>query len=201
MALQKRIVVFIDNSNVYRRLFDINKTGQKWPIKYDPLFLSRKLAGNRELVGVKFYCSPPPAHLQNDGENSEKKYWAQIGYYEAIKKLDLVEFKQGFLTGGKGNLTEKNLDTQIVTDLMAGAYKDTYDTAIICSNDGDFQSAILAVREMGKRVEVSYFKGSASYALMKSCDLTRRSRKSYYAWLDCGCEPKTAEEDSDNSQN
>lgn len=61
----KRVAVFIDNSNVYKGLAGhIRDFPGQWSVKqYDPLILSQKLAGDRQLVAVYFYCAPPPASL------------------------------------------------------------------------------------------------------------------------------------------
>jgi len=180
MSETNRVMTFIDNSNVYGSIRDLYRVDKSWVKSYDPLELSKKLAGDRDLVGVNFYCAPPPPYLQQDGEESEQKYWYQMDYYESIKKLPLVTFKLGYLTGPRDNLSEKNVDTQIVADMIVQANQNKYDTAILCSNDGDYSSAIQAVKEMGKRVEVMYFKGMCSYSLIRECDVQRRARMSHF---------------------
>ena len=49
--------------------------------------------------------------------------------------------------------------------IMEGAYLNHYDTLIIVSSDGDFESSVRKVRDIGKRVEVLYFKNHFSQSL------------------------------------
>jgi uncharacterized LabA/DUF88 family protein len=44
-------------------------------------------------------------------------------------------------------MVEKGVDTQIVTDLFAGAINRTYDVAILVSNDSDFCPAIETIQD------------------------------------------------------
>ena len=67
--------------------------------------------------------------------------------------------------------------------MVAHAALGQYDTAILVANDGDYLSAITNAKKLGKRVELLFFRGYLSGALKKSCDLTRRARKSFFELL------------------
>lgn len=175
-----RVAVFIDNSNVFKRLEELNRIDANWVKSYNPRTLSKKLSGARELVTIQFYCSPPPTHLFKD---RPKVYWQQVSYYEAVKKLKGVEVKYGELKGFGKSLVEKNLDTQMTADIVVMAYENKYDTAIVVSNDGDFQSAVQKAKGVGKKVEVAYFKGYVSMGLKQYADISRRLRQSYFEEL------------------
>ncbi|MFH1290559.1 MAG: NYN domain-containing protein, partial [Nanoarchaeota archaeon] len=54
------------------------------------------------------------------------------------------------------------------------AYNKAYDTAILVSSDGDFVPAILAVKEIGKKVENIGFETKFSYHLKQECDRFRK---------------------------
>jgi len=178
-----RVSVYIDNSNVFKLIEDINKSlpsPLKWSKSYDPLFLANVLAGPRQLVKTNFYCTPPPEYLKSKlTKDGHKIYWIQTSYFEEIKKMKDVELKYGYLTGPIDDLHEKNLDSQIITDMQKHAYADVYDTAVLVAGDGDYLSVVRAVKETGKRVELVYFGGHGSMSLMQECDLTRRFRKSF----------------------
>ena len=176
-----RVAVYIDNSNVFKNIKSIRLNGNKdWTQLYDPLKLAEKLAGNRELVAVYFYCVPPPAWLLSEGEESKQRHATASRYYSAVEKLPKVELKYGYLQGDKSNPHEKNVDTQISSDMVANAALGQYDTAILVSNDGDYLSAITNTKKLGKRVELLFFRGYLSGALRKSCDLTRRARNTHF---------------------
>ena len=139
----KRVAVFIDNSNVFHHIYDIRKADKSWVALYNPLILAQKLAGNRNLVFVGFYCVRPPSYLLSGSQEEQKKYNLTQRYYGQIEKLPNVSIKFGDLKGTKGQLQEKNLDTQLATDMVAMAAFDKYDVAILVSNDGDYKSAIV----------------------------------------------------------
>ena len=85
-----------------------------------------------------------------------------------------------YLQGSKSALLEKNVDTQISSDMVLHAALGHYDTAILISNDGDYTSALENVKKLGKRVEVLFFKGYFSGSLRNASDLTRRARRVFF---------------------
>lgn len=181
---QKRIAVFIDNSNVFHNINDIRKSDREWVCLYDPLVFAKKIAGNRKLVYVGFYCVRPPSYLLKENDKSSKRYNTTQKYYGEIEKLSLVKVKYGDLKGSRGELQEKNLDTQLSTDMVAMAALNEYDVAILVSNDGDYRSAVENTKRFGKKIETVFFKGSLSMSLREVSDITRRARRSFFKKLD-----------------
>lgn len=181
---QKRVAVFIDNSNVFHNIHDIRKSDPNWVCLYDPLLLAKKLAGQRNVVYVGFYCVRPPSYLLAGDEGEKMRYNTTQRYYGKIEKLSGVAVKYGDLKGTKGQLQEKNLDTQLATDMVAMAALNEYDVAILVSNDGDYKSAAENTKRFSKKIEAVFFKGGLSMALRESCDITRRARRSYFTKLD-----------------
>lgn len=172
----KEVMVFIDNSNVFKYLESLNKVDKNWCKAYDPQYLAKKLVGDkRKLKKVLFYCSPPPKQLLKTKPTSYKR---QMSYYNKVEKLDKVEVKYGTLTRNDGVLSEKNLDTQLIANLLS--LVDEYDDAIIVSNDGDYVSGVEGVKLKGKKVENAYFRGSLSMDLKRVIDVPRRLRQSYF---------------------
>lgn len=175
-----KVSVFIDNSNIFKTIKKVKEIDNRWNYFYDPLELGKKLAGNRELVAVKFYCVHPPAYLLGEDEAHKNKYIITERYYAAIEKLPLVEVKYGDLKGGKGDTQEKNLDTQLSSDLVADAALSKFDVAILVSNDGDYVSAAKNAKQFGKKIEVIFFRGRCSMNLKQVADINRRARLSYF---------------------
>lgn len=176
-----RISVYIDNSNVFKNIQTIRRNGDKsWVQLYDPLKLAKILCGNRELSEVHFYCVPPPAWLLTEGQAGKERHATALRYYDAVSKLPQVQLKYGYLQGGRKNPLEKNVDTQLATDMVAHAALGKYDVAILVANDGDYMSALKNTKQLGKKVELLFFKGYVSGALRKECDLLRRARRSYF---------------------
>lgn len=181
-----KIGVFIDNSNVFRSLVNMKSNDPEWECLYDPLKLSRKIAGNRELVNISFHCTNPPAYLMKsdeDGGNEEARFKHRRAkqYYSAIEKMDLMEVKYGSLKfDSDGVPREKGLDTALSIAMSNGAVFDEYDVAVLVANDGDYLPAIEIVKKLGKKVELVYFKNGLSMNLKKLADVSRRARRSWF---------------------
>ncbi|MDP2951180.1 MAG: NYN domain-containing protein [bacterium] len=183
MSNLKRVAVFIDNSNVFHHIYEIRKTDINWVSLFDPFILAQKLAGERNLVYVGFYCVRPPAYLLDGTKKEQEKYNLTQKYYGEIEKLPSVSIKFGDLKGTRGQLQEKNLDTQLATDMVAMAALDKYDVAILVSNDGDYKSAIENTKLFNKKIENLFFKGSLSMSIDGKCDIKRRARRSFFVRL------------------
>ena len=178
-----RIAVFIDNSNVYKYLNGLKKTDKKWVCLYDPLKLAKKLAGNRTLVAIYFYCTPPPFQMLKTPKGKEK-YSIQTKYYTAIQKLSGIEVRFGNLQGAGEELKEKNLDTQLTADMISLAAQNVFDTAVLVSNDRDYVSALEPTKNIfGKKIELLYFKGFISNSLWRLADVPRKARPSFFERL------------------
>ena len=175
-----RISVYIDNSNVFKNLKKVRDIDRTWIQLYDPLELAKAVVGNRQLEKVYFYCVPPPPWLLAEGPESKKKHAMAMRYYAAVGKLSNVEVKYGYLQGDKSAPLEKNVDTQISSDMVVHAALGHYDTAILISNDGDYTSALNNVKLLGKRIEVVFFKGYFSGSLRNASDLIRKARRSFF---------------------
>lgn len=182
---KERVAVFIDHTNVFKRIEEIEKADGNWkPLKlYNPHYLAERMAGNRTLVAVHFYCAPPPAYYLHGGKVFEDKYWKQLSYYEEIKKLPKIDLFLARLQGGKGNLREKGLDTKLNTDLVLYAGQDKYDTALLVSNDGDYYPGLEGVKQLGKKIELAYFRGKCSMNTRQLADVSRRLRMVYFTRL------------------
>ena len=177
---KKRVAVFIDNSNVFHNLYDFRKSDASWVCLYDPFLLAKRLAGERKLFYTGFYCVRPPSYLIAGSEEDKRRYNITQKYYGLIEKNPSITVKYGDLKGGIGALQEKNVDTQLGTDMVAMAALNQYDVAILVSNDGDYRSAVENTKRFSKKIELLFFRGSASMSLRSVCDITRRARLSFF---------------------
>jgi uncharacterized LabA/DUF88 family protein len=173
----ERVKVFIDNSNMYKCLAELYSSDRRWIKQYDPLFLSKVLTGERKLIGTNFYCTNPPQILLKTKENI---YWSQMNYYKRVEELEGVNIFYGNLTENEGKYFEKNLDTQMAVDIVRETYLNIFDTIILVSSDGDFESSVRLAKDMGKRVEVLFFEKHFSSNLKRVSDINRRARISYF---------------------
>lgn len=51
------------------------------------------------------------------------------------------------------------------------------------SNDGDYVSAVEAIKQLGRKIELVYFKKSLSWDLRRVCHIARRVRRSFFEEL------------------
>ena len=143
----ERIVIFIDNSNIFKGF-------QKYNIKVDYEKLKILISRNRNLQniflyeGVVYPMSP------------EKKRW-----YKELSNRSGYVIKASFDKIESSGVIEKKIDIKIAIDIISLAYEDAYDTAVLLSGDGDFVPVVKKVKELGKNVEVWAFKYSLANTL------------------------------------
>lgn len=141
----ERVAVFIDGSNFYHAVKD-----QRGSARVDFEFLVEGLVEGRELVRSYYYNALP-----RQDDVPEEQYTQQRNFFESINRLPYFEVKLGYIDRGN----QKGVDVQLVTDMILGAVRDNYDTAVIVSGDGDFAIPAQAVKDMGKHIEHAFFPG------------------------------------------
>jgi len=145
----ERVVIFIDNSNIFQGF-------RKYDIKADYEKLKNVITNNRELHGIFLYegvvypMSP------------EKKKW-----YKALSKKSGYVIKASFDKIASSGAIEKKVDIKIAIDIISLAYENAYDTAVLVSGDGDFVPVVKKVKELDKDVEIWAFRYSLANALKK----------------------------------
>jgi len=160
----ERVAIFIDGSNFYHSTKKILKMKER--INYQKLI--NALTGNRRLVNAFYYVAPL------DITANAKKYWKHQKFLNVLKKIQhfnvvLCTLKKLKIDGDYIYLI-KGDDVRLSHDILMGAVKDLYDTAIIVSGDEDFLPLIKTVKEYGKRTENAYFSSSSSFNLRNACD-------------------------------
>jgi uncharacterized LabA/DUF88 family protein len=147
-----RIVIFVDNSNIFQGF-------KKYNIKADYEKLKNFIISDRKLEAIFLYegivypISP------------EKKKW----YKELSNKSGYV-IKASFNKISSYGVDEKKVDISIAVDIISLAYENAYDTAVLVSGDGDFLPVIKKLNEIGKNVEVWAFKYSLANTLKEELE-------------------------------
>ena len=186
-----RVMVFIDGNNLYHGV-----KARDWGSWIDIGKLAKKVVGQRDLVHIFYYNAPPPG-----GKTYTEKANAYLAFVQKTPNLTMRKSRlQGITKADEyasyQSYVEKGADTALSSDLVLQAAKNTFDTAIIISSDGDYEPAVRTIRdEYEKFVEVIYFEGSRPF-VMESCSLMRKFRKSYVD--DNYIEPETLYEVEDN---
>lgn len=101
-------------------------------------------------------------------------YQKQQKFFNELRKIPgfeviLVKMRK-HVEKGKVCYKVKGDDILIATDMLSGAYENSYDTAILVSGDGDFVPMIRKVQMKGKKVENAYFQISSSNYLKMVCN-------------------------------
>ncbi len=154
----ERIIIFIDNSNIFNGF-------RKYNIKADYEKLKNNITKDRKLQSIFLYegivypMSP------------EKKKW-----YKDLSNKSGYIIKASFDKVAFHNVIEKKIDIQIAIDMVSLAYENAYDTAVLVSGDGDFIPVVKKIKELEKNIEVWAFKYSLANALKEPFD----QKKIYY---------------------
>ena len=156
-----RVVVYIDGFNLYYGMWSRGWRRYYW-LDLNRLAV-RLLRSGQTLAGVKYFT----ARVIPDTRSVDKARRQNI-YLEALGTLSDMDIHYGYYlpkmqrcsTCGTTWQTyeEKMTDVNIAVELVADAYDDTFDTAIVVSADSDLARPITTIREgfPGKRVVVAF---------------------------------------------
>ncbi|KKP79532.1 MAG: hypothetical protein A2271_01530 [Candidatus Moranbacteria bacterium RIFOXYA12_FULL_35_19] len=166
---QKRIAIYIDGSNFYYKLRDLEVPNTTY---FNYSGLSRWLARDRVIISKRYYIGVVRAK-ENDEKGQKLRKNQQRLFNHLCSPLQGFIVKQGYLMKNDGVYHEKGVDVKMAVDLLVGAYEDLYDTAILLSSDTDLIPAIQKIKHLGKEVEYIGFSHKPSLGLQKYASLTR----------------------------
>jgi uncharacterized LabA/DUF88 family protein len=136
------------------------------------LFATYVLDKNAELVEVRYYTAPVLGRMSDDPRSTQR----QRQYLQALKTMhpqSLVVI-QGKIVATKPyqrlvrpipeapelqivqvyDFNEKKTDVNLASDLIAGAWINSYEQAVICSNDSDLEAALSTVKRYQPRLRI-----------------------------------------------
>ena len=159
---EDRVMVFIDGSNVFNRLRELERR-----INLDYGKFVAKLVGGRRLVRAYFYG----ARVDQTREPSAHQNQQRLHYN--LNRIPRFELRLGRLvyppaTGSTPY--EKGVDVRLATDMLLHASQRTYDIAILVSSDTDFEDVVQRTKDLGRNVEVILFGAGGSQALRVVAD-------------------------------
>ena len=153
----KKVIVYVDGFNFYYGL----RSERRWKKYYwlDVVsFFEKFMKPDQELVAVKYFSARP---ANNPGKNSR-----QYSFFQANKenpKFNLIlgnYIPKDIICYKCGNVIhtheEKETDARIVTQIIADAYENHCDIAIVVSADSDMIPAIEIAKNIGQKVFI-YF--------------------------------------------
>ena len=154
----ERIIVFIDNSNIFKGFRKYNVKADYEKLK-NIITKGRKLNGIFLYEGVVYPMSP------------EKKKW-----YKDLSNKSGYVIKASFNKRTLNDTIEKKIDIKIAIDIISLAYENAYDTAVLVSGDGDFIPVVKKVKELGRDIELWAFRYSLANVLREELE----QRNVYY---------------------
>ena len=147
--MMERVMIFIDGSNLYHSLK--NHFGRT---DLDIGKFCRQLLGRRKLTRIYYYNA-------RVGQKEEpERYKQQQAFFASINAIPYSELRLGRLVYTNWPTVppyEKGTDVQLATDMITHSFKGNYDVAILVAGDNDYVSAIQAVKDNGKHIEVALF--------------------------------------------
>lgn len=170
---RKRVVSFIDGFNLYHAIDNLRRPELKWLnlMTLSQVFLKHL---SEELIGV-FYFSAYADHMPEPIQKRQKAY-VQALAMQGIQPI-LGHFKRKNRKCPKCHHNwigheEKETDVNIALLLLDLAYQDTFDRALVISNDSDLAPAIRMIR---KRFPEKYITTVAPPHCLHSNELIKAS--------------------------
>ncbi len=155
-----RVTLFWDFSN-----FDISlrRLEPRFPraVRFDYSKFVKEVVGPQDLIKVYFACSRAGA-----GDESLRTFF----HWLDEQPFFLVKAFERSRRPGDGVVTEKQVDVYLATQMVALAYEDAYDIAVLVSGDSDFLPAVDLVQQKGKIVSVVSSRASLSDQLRVRAD-------------------------------
>lgn len=166
MSRKEKVAVFIDGSNFYHYLKKIGyPKGSSFNFKDFAAFLTNS---ERKCVSKKYYTGI--LKIVKQDPKSIKLYKGQQRFLDKLVKSDGFDLVPGRIMYDQGRIREKGTDVKIAVDLIMGAFKNRYDTAIVVSSDTDLIPAVEEVRKRGKKIEYIGFSHAPSFGMIKNAD-------------------------------
>jgi uncharacterized LabA/DUF88 family protein len=164
-----RTIVFVDGYNLYYGL--LRKSKLKWLDLY-ALFNDHVLDDKAKLLEVRYYTAPVLGRMSDDPQSTQR----QRQYIQALKRmhttgLTVIEGRIVASTPFQRLVTpipeaphlekvqvydfnEKKTDVNLASDMIAGAWTNAYDQAVLCSNDSDLEGALATIRKHHPKIRL-----------------------------------------------
>ncbi|MFM8330404.1 MAG: NYN domain-containing protein [Candidatus Methylumidiphilus sp.] len=156
----KRVIVFLDYSNFHQAMNRLTKGEFPERKRFDFKRFVEVLTQGMDLIKVYFVCSTAPS----SGSGQQR-------FYDWLDGQDFFYVKQFERKSNEfGEQREKQVDVYLATQVVALAYENAYDIAIIVSGDEDYVPAIEIVQQKGKIVMVVSAASLLSELLRKKAD-------------------------------
>ncbi|MCL0078479.1 NYN domain-containing protein [Dehalococcoidia bacterium] len=172
----ERVMVFIDGSNFYYGLLETLGHARIDFACFCDLLCGQK----RRLVHAHYYNVPVRQ------ATDPVRYAQQQKFFHGLRSILHFSLSLGRLVDRERQeecpqcghqyvvsyRIEKGVDVELAVHMLASAFDDQFDTAILVSQDGDFVPAVAEVRRLRKAVENADFTQRLPSYLSKQCSKT-----------------------------
>ena len=166
----ERIAILIDGSNMYHYLRSLKFTGL---LEFDYKSFAQFLSRGRRIVSATYYVGKVRSHGDAKSEELRRSQQRLVAHLHASG----WKIEYGHMLKNNGIFQEKGVDVHMAVDLVAGAYQNRYDTAVLVSSDTDLIPAIHSVRSKRKKVEYIGFAHRPSFGIMKNASQSTTLRR------------------------
>jgi uncharacterized LabA/DUF88 family protein len=163
MIVKERVVIFIDGSNIFHAIRALN-------IKIDYSKMIKFLSNDKYLIRAYYYSSMPRVEDVERDTPEWDSLMRQRKFISELKNMGIKPRMANLRKLATGEWLEKEVDIMLATDMLALAFRDAYDTAILVSGDSDFCYTVETIQDLGKRVVNATFKRNSSPLLRAVCD-------------------------------
>lgn len=165
--MPERVVILVDGSNFYHRLREL---GLSHLLTFNYKAFGQFLTGKDQLLQSTYYIGAVRAKA--DDQKGRELMANQQKLFTHLRKQGW-NVALGDMLNTEGVYHEKGVDVRIAVDLVAGAYEDQYDTAILVSSDSDLLPALEKVRSKKKKIIYVGFSHKPSLVLITHSDIRR----------------------------
>ncbi len=163
MMVKERVIIFIDGSNIFHAIKALN-------IKIDYSKLVKFLAKDRYFIRAYYYSAMPRTEDVEKDTPEWDSLLRQRKFINELKNMGIKPRMANLRKLATGEWMEKEVDIMLATDMLAMAFRDAYDTAILVSGDSDYCYTVETVQDLGKRVINATFKRNSSPLLRAVAD-------------------------------
>jgi len=163
MIAKERVIIFIDGSNIFHAIRALN-------IKIDYSKLVKLLSDDKYLIRAYYYSSMPRVEDVERDTPEWDSLMRQRKFITELKNLGIKPRIANLRKLSSGEWLEKEVDIMLATDMLALAFRDAYDTAILVSGDSDFCYTVETIQDLGKRVINATFRRNSSPLLRAVSD-------------------------------
>jgi len=166
----KRAFVFIDGSNFY---FDLRELNKRSGVKFSLLnFKFREFAQwlvkPNQLKEIRYYIGAVKLHLKN--EKSEEVYLNQQKLLKNLRRQKIDIILGQVIQHPDKSYHEKGVDVRLAVEMIRFARLNKYDIAYLISSDTDLVPAVEEVKSLGKKVYYVGISKGESFGLGRVAD-------------------------------